>query len=471
MKWITYFSLTAFLTIALFSHIATAQTTTKQPNIIFILADDLGYGNLTSFNPKSPVPTPNIDRMAAQGTKFTQFYAGSTVCAPSRASLMTGKHMGHAYIRGNGNVSLRKQDTTLAQQFQQAGYKTGMFGKWGLGLENEPGAPHLKGFDSFYGYLLQRHAHHYFTDHLFEVKNKELKRVSLDSSEYTQDLIMDKALSFIKENKDSPFFLYLPITLPHAELKVPDALMKKYLNPDGSSKLGPEKPFYQRGTSYQTQLNPHAAFAAMIDKMDYDVGRVLQLVKDLNLDNNTYIFFTSDNGPHEEGGGDPVFFNSSGPLKGVKRDMYEGGIRVPLIVRAPGKVPAGKTRKDIWAFWDIMPTFNELTGRSAAKNIDGLSFTNALLGKNQKKKHEYLYWQFNEGQLKEALLQNDWKLIRYKEKGKTEILELYNLKSDIGEKNNLLAKNPMKAAALLTLMKQAKTPAENPLFDWSEVEQ
>jgi len=471
MKWIAYFSLTVFFALILQSEKLLAQAAAKQPNIIFILADDLGYGNLTSFNPKSPVPTPNIDKMATEGTKFTQFYAGNTVCAPSRASLMTGKHMGHAYVRGNGNVSLRAQDTTLAQEFQQAGYKTGMFGKWGLGLENEPGAPQLKGFDSFYGYLLQRHAHHYFTDHLFEVKNKELKRVSLDSSEYTQDLIMDKALSFIKENKDGPFFLYLPITLPHAELKVPEALMKKYLNEDGSSKFGPEKPFYQNGTTYKTQLYPHAAFAAMIDKMDYDVGRVLQLVKDLNLDDNTYIFFTSDNGPHEEGGADPVFFNSSGPFKGVKRDMYEGGIRVPMIVRAPGKVPAGKTRKDIWAFWDIMPTFNELTGRPAPKNIDGISFTNAIWGKTQKQKHDYLYWQFNEGQFKEAILQDNWKLIRYKEKGKTEVLELYNLKSDIGEKNNLFAKNPAKAAALLTLMKQAKSPAENPLFDWSELEQ
>jgi arylsulfatase A-like enzyme len=240
-----------------------AQSTARKPNIIFILADDLGYGNLTSYNPKSPIPTPNIDKMAKEGTKFTRFYAGSTVCAPSRASLMSGQHMGHAYVRGNGNVSLRVQDSTLAQQMKKSGYTTGMFGKWGLGLENEPGAPHLKGFDSFYGYLLQRHAHYYFTDHLFEIQNNQLKKVKLDSSQYTQDLIVDKALAFIKENKEKPFFLYLPTTLPHAELKVPEALIKKYRNADGSSKFGPEKPYYQKGQSYHTQLQPRAAFAAM----------------------------------------------------------------------------------------------------------------------------------------------------------------------------------------------------------------
>ena len=471
MKFIFQIVCVCFIAAVFQSSKLSAQSTARKPNIIFILADDLGYGNLTSYNPKSPVPTPNIDKMAKEGTKFTRFYAGSTVCAPSRASLMSGQHMGHAYVRGNGNVSLRPQDSTLAQQMKKSGYTTGMFGKWGLGLENEPGAPHLKGFDSFYGYLLQRHAHYYFTDHLFEIQNHQLKKVQVDSSEYTEDLIVNKALAFIQENKEKPFFLYLPITLPHAELKVPEALMKKYRNPDGSSKFGPEKPFYQKGQSYHTQLQPRAAFAAMIDKMDSDIGRVLQLVKDLGLDENTYIFFTSDNGPHREGGGDPEFFNSSGQLRGVKRDLYEGGIRVPMIVRAPGKVPAGKTRSDIWAFWDIMPTFNELTGVKPPQNIDGLSFMNALSGKTQKQKHDYLYWQFNEGEFKEAILQENWKLIRYKEKGTAEILELYNLNTDIAEKHNLSKQNPVKTKTLLALMKQAKSPAENSLFNWTEVEQ
>ena len=469
MKWKSLFLVACCLAVT--AQTVFSQATKRKPNIIFIMADDLGYGNLTSYNPDSPVPTPNIDRMAKEGTKFTRFYAGSTVCAPSRAALMTGKHMGHAYIRGNGNVSLRPQDSILTQQLKNEGYATGMFGKWGLGLENEPGAPHLKGFDSFYGYLLQRHAHYYFTDHLFEVKNGQLNKVKVDSSEYTQDLIMDKALSFIEENKEKPFFLYLPITLPHAELKVPDALMKKYLNADGSSKFAPETPYYQKSQSYHTQLQPRAAFAAMLDKLDSDVGRVLKLINDLGLDNDTYIFFTSDNGPHQEGGGDPEFFNSGGPLRGVKRDMYEGGIRVPMIVRAPGKVPAGKTRDDIWALWDMWPTFTELTRTASPKGIDGLSFAPALTGKKQAQQHDYLYWQFNEGQLKEALLRDNWKLIRYKEKGKAEVLELYNLSKDIGEKQNLAAANPVKTKELLALMKQAKSPAENSLFDWTDLEQ
>lgn len=442
----------------------------RRPNIIFILADDLGYGNLSSFNSKSPIKTPNIDQLAKEGTKFTHFYAGNTVCAPSRAALMTGKHMGHAYIRGNANASLRPQDTTLAQHLQKSGYATGMFGKWGLGLENEPGAPQLKGFDTFYGYLLQRHAHHYYTDHLFEVKNRELSKVSIDSNKYVPDLILNRALGFIQENKSKPFFLYLSTTLPHAELKVPENLMKKFQNPDGSSKYPPEKPYYRNGGSYHNQPQPHAAFAAMMHRLDQDVASIVKQVKNLGLENDTYIIFTSDNGPHEEGGGDPTYFNSSGPLKGVKRDLYEGGIRVPLIVRAPGKVPAGKTREDAWAFWDMMPTIGQLTSTSVPTNIDGISFVNALKGKVQKQ-HDYLYWQFSEKGFKEALLQGNWKLIRYKDKGKPEVLELYDLSKDIGETNNIASTNYAKVQELKTLMKKSKTTAENPAFNWDDVEQ
>jgi len=442
----------------------------SRPNIIFILTDDLGYGNITSFNPDSPVPTPNIDKMAAEGTRFTRFYSGSPVCAPSRGSLLTGKHMGHAYIRGNGNVSLREQDTTLAQRLQNNGYATGMFGKWGLGLENEPGAPQLKGFDTFFGYLLQKHAHHYFTDFLYEVKNRELKKVNIDSTQYSQSLIMDHALSFIEENKDRPFFLYLSTTLPHAELKVPDSLMARFRNADGSSKFPPETPYYRKGSTYSTQLQPHAAFAAMLYRLDQDVARVLKQVKDLGLDDNTYIVFTSDNGAHEEGGADPKFFNSSGPLRGLKRDVYEGGIRVPLIFRAPGRVPAGKVSNEVWAFWDIMPTLGEITSTPVPAAIDGISFEKTIAGKAQKQKHDYLYWQFNEGQFKEALIQGNWKLIRFKSQGKPETLELYDLNNDIGEKNNIALTKPAKVKELKALMQSAKSPSENPLFNWSDIE-
>jgi len=464
----------SFLLLASFIILNKAEAqpkTKKQPNIIFILADDLGYGNISCFNPKSPISTPNIDKLAKEGTKFTNFYAGNTVCAPSRAALMTGKHMGHAYIRGNGNVSLREQDTTMAQSLQSAGYATGMFGKWGLGLENEPGAPQLKGFDSFYGYLLQRHAHHYYTDYLYEVKNRQLKKVSIDSNKYVQDLVMENALGFIKENSAKPFFLYLSTTLPHAELRVPDNLMKKFQNSDGSSKYPPENPFLRKGTSYSSQAQPHAAFAAMMYRLDQDVARIVKQVKDLGLENDTYIFFTSDNGPHEEGGGDPAFFNSSAEFRGVKRDLYEGGIRVPLIVKAPGKVPVGKTREDIWAFWDILPTIGSLTGSIMPNNIDGISFAPALTGKTQKQ-HDYLYWQFNEtGTLKEAVRQGNWKLIRFKEKGKAEILELYDLSIDKAEKNNIASSNYAKVKSLRAIMQQAKSPSENQAFNWESAEQ
>ncbi|MRG45521.1 sulfatase-like hydrolase/transferase [Chitinophaga sp. SYP-B3965] len=438
----------------------------KPPNIIFIIADDLGYGNLTSYNPTHKVPTPNIDRLAKEGTKFTRFYSGSTVCAPSRCALMTGKDMGHAYIRGNSREPIRLQDTTLATRLHNNGYATGMFGKWGLGEENTTGAPELHGFDAFYGYLNQTHAHHYYTNRLFEIQNGKTVRVELDSTQYSDELIIQKALTFIQDNKSKPFFLYLPLTIPHAELHAPPAFMQRFQNADGSSKLGPEKPFVSGAVaSYHPQPQPHAAFAAMISKLDDDVARVLALVKSLGLDDNTYIFFTSDNGPHQEGGADPEFFNSNGPLRGIKRDLYEGGIRVPLLVRAPGKVPANATRNDIWAFWDVLPTLCNLTNTPSPSGINGISFTNALNGKKQAQ-HEHLYWQFNEKQYKEAVVQGDWKLVRLKKKGEPFVVELYNLAKDIGEQHNIASQQPEKVKELNALAAQSKTTSELKVFDW-----
>ena len=447
-----------------------AQSTSKPPNIIFIVADDLGYGNITSFNSTSKVPTPQIDKLAKEGTKFTRFYAGNTVCAPSRCALMTGKHMGHAYVRGNKAVPLRAQDTTIAETLKARGYVTGMFGKWGLGEATQTGSPNLKGFDAFLGYLNQTLAHNYFPKSLFEIRNGQMQEVKSDTSLYSDDLFMNRALSFVRDNKSNPFFLYLPLTIPHAELKVPDSLMKPFLNADGSSKFEPETPFINKGGTYSSQPMPHAAFAAMLTKLDSDVGRIVELVKQLGLADNTYIFFTSDNGPHKEGGGDPEYFNSAGPLRGIKRDMYEGGIRVPLIAWAPGKVAAGKSNDNAWAFWDIPVTLCRLTNTPMPNNTDGISFAPAILGKHQLQQHDYLYWQFNESQLREAIIQGDWKLIRFKSKGSPEVLELYNLKQDIGEKNNLAASNPQKVKALRELMLKAKTPSESPAFDWSDVE-
>lgn len=443
----------------------------NRPNIIYIMADDLGYGNLTCYNPTSKVPTPNLDKMAKEGTRFTRFYAGSTVCAPSRCALMTGKHMGHAYVRGNGEIPLRSSDIILPELLKANGYATGMFGKWGLGTEENEGAPQKKGWDEFFGYLNQRHAHHYFTDHVWEVKNKKLSKVPLDTTQYTHDLIMDKALNFVRNHKNEPFFLYLPITLVHAELLIPAAYQQPFLNADGSSKLPPETPFYQKKATYHTQLQPHAAFAAMVNKMDQDVGRVLSLLKELGIDNNTYVFFTSDNGPHKEGGGDPEFFNSAGEFRGIKRDFYEGGIRVPMIVRFPQKVPAGKVNDVALASWDILPTITELTGtKNTLPAIDGISMKSALLGQKQQQ-HDHLYWAFNEGQLRECVMQGDWKLLRFKNRGKAEILELYNIITDPKELHNVASAHAGLVKKLYGIMKSAQSPAENPAFDWRKDEE
>jgi len=443
----------------------------NRPNIIFIVADDLGYGNLTSYNSKSPVKTPNIDRLGQEGIRFTNFYSGNTVCAPSRCALLTGRHMGHAYIRGNTRLPLRAQDSTLAQLLQQQGYQTGMFGKWGLGEAGTTGSPELKGFGTFFGYLNQQHAHDYYTNHLFEVKNGKINKAPHDTTVYTQDEIMQHAVAFLKENKDKPFFLFLPFTLPHAELSPPAADIQPFLHADGTSELGPETPYERKGGTYRSQQHPHAALAAMIARLDRNVGEITALVKQLGLDDNTYIFFTSDNGPHKEGGADPEYFDSNGPLRGLKRDLYEGGIRVPLLVRAPGKVSAGQVSHIPWAFWDILPTITDLTHAVTLSGIDGLSYSKALNGGKPARQHDHLYWQFNEGVLQEALLQGDWKLIRFKKQGIPARFELYHLSDDVGEQYDLATKYPEKVKALASLMQQSKTPAEHPEFNWSAVEQ
>ena len=463
-----------FLATLLFSGIivqTTAQTRQARPNIIYIMADDLGYGNLTCYNPGGRVPTPNLDAMARQGTRFSRFYAGSTVCAPSRCALMTGKHMGHAYVRGNGEVPLRTTDTTLSQRLKASGYVTGMFGKWGLGTENTAGAPQLKGWDEFLGYLHHRHAHNYHTDHLWQVRKGQLSKMPLDSATYTHDLIVGRAMDFVRENRAKPFFMYLPITLVHAELSTTAADLKPFLNADGSSKLGPEKPYFKNRppSLYATQTQPRAAFAAMLTRLDGDVGRLMALLKSLGLDKNTYFFFTSDNGPHKEAGADPEFFDSNGPLRGVKRDLYEGGIRVPMLVQGPG-VPAGRVSDVALANWDIQPTLCALTG-TPVPVADGISFVGLLRGGAAPAPGRTLFWQFNESELRQAVSQGDWKLIRFKNGGQPERLELYNLTSDLGETTDLAAQQPQRVAALRTLLQQAQAPAEHALFDWKAKEQ
>lgn len=435
------------------TYLSAQQKNERHPNVIYIMADDLGYGDLGSYGQKTLL-TPNIDRMAQEGVRFTQFYSGSTVCAPSRCALMTGKHTGNAYIRGNKELPLRATDMTLAKLMKQKGYATGMFGKWGLGLENNSGSPEKQGWDQFLGYLHHRAAHRFNVDHLWEVKDGILNKLPMDTMINTYPFIFKAAQNFISDHKSEPFFLYLPVTIPHAEMLAPTEESLKPFVKDGKS-IFTEKPFVNvTYASYRPQEMPNAAFAAMMWQLDQDVGKLLQLLKDLHLDDNTFVFFTSDNGPHQEGGREVEYFDSNGSLKGYKRDLYEGGIRVPMIAWAPGKIKGGTTCTEPFANWDILPTLSELTGQKIPAAIDGISFYKTLHNQKEKQKHTYLYWEFFERGFDQALRADDWKIVRRSmNANKT---ELYNLAADIGEQRDVAAQYPEKVKKLEKLMDKAR---------------
>jgi arylsulfatase A-like enzyme len=419
------------------------------PNIIFILADDLGYGDLGCYGQKQ-IQTPNLDQMAREGMRFTQCYAGSTVCAPSRCCLMTGYHTGHALVRGNARVPLRAEDVTVATVLKSAGYATGLVGKWGLGEADSSGIPNKQGFDYFFGYLNQVHAHNYYPDFLW--KNQEKfplegnvvqKGVAVKRAQYSHDLFTREALGFIERQKEKPFFLYLAYTIPHAN--------------NEAGKEGMEVPS-DAPYSDRPWPQPQKNHAAMITRLDHDIGRLFKKLKEQGLDENTIVFFSSDNGPHKEGGADPKFFSSSGPLRGFKRDLTEGGIRVPLLVRWPGKIKAGAVSDQVAAFWDVLPTLAELGRAKAPAGLDGISLVPALLGHKQKQ-HDFLYWEFHERGFQQAVRMGDWKAIRLKV---GEPLELYDLKSDIGEKTNVAAKHPEVVARIEAYLRTARTESK----DW-----
>ncbi|MFW5823032.1 MAG: arylsulfatase [Tangfeifania sp.] len=448
------------------------ETRSAKPNIIYILADDLGYGDL-SCQGQMHFQTPNIDRLAKEGITFTQHYAGSTVCSPSRSVLLTGQHTGHTPIRGNkrdgnkGNWPLDAEALTVAEILQENGYVTGAFGKWGLGYPGSEGDPNNQGFDEFYGYNDQTLAHNYYPWFL----NHNQDTVWLDDNAgngegtYAPIPIHEQALKFLENNKDRPFFMYYPSVIPHAELFAPEQYMEKY-----RGKFLPEKeykgadegaPRYKTG-GYGSQPESHAAFAAMINLLDDQVGEILSKLKELGLDENTIVLFSSDNGPHLEGGADPDYFDSNGPFKGYKRDLYEGGIRVPMLVRWPGKIEPGSMSDHVSAFWDVLPTFTDLIDAPTPENIDGISFLPSLLDEGNQKKHNYLYWEFHEKNGRLAIRQGDWKLVRYDvftpEKTTT---ELYNLTDDPGEENNIAEENPEMTSKLLQLLESARTPSED----------
>jgi arylsulfatase A-like enzyme len=431
-----------------------------KPNIIFILADDLGYGDLGCYG-QTKIKTPNIDKLASEGIRFTDCYAGSTVCAPSRCALMTGLHTGHNRIRGNGaGLALAPEDVTVAEVLKRAGYHTALIGKWGLGDEGSTGLPTKKGFDEFLGYLNQTHAHDYYTDHLYHYDLKlDFMNRRQELAEnwggkkvlYIPDLFTQAATNVIRINKPDqfnnyrPFFLYLAYITPHANDEEGQRT--------GNGMQVPSDTPYGDESWPQVEKNK----AAMITRMDKDIGKLMDLLRAYKIDENTVVFFASDNGAHKEGGVDPKFFQSSGNLRGIKRDLYEGGIRVPMIVRWPGKIKPGQVNDQIWAFWDFLPTAAEIADVKAPEKIDGISMVPTFLSQRQTNQHAGLYWEFHERGFQQAARMGDWKAVRPQADEK---LELYNLKTDISEKHNVAEKNPEIVAKMDAYLKTARTESE-----------
>lgn len=429
----------------------------RKPCIVFIMADDLGYGDLGCYG-QSKIKTPNLDKLAAEGVRFTSFYAGSTVCAPSRCALMTGMHTGHATIRGNALVPLRPQDRTIAEVLKDAGYLTALIGKWGLGEPDTSGLPQRQGFDHFLGYLNQTHAHDYYTDHLwrydplsgYEGQNQFPENTGGGKRIYAPDLFTTAALNFIRSykpdrlNQQRPFFLFLSYTIPHAN--------NEETRKSGNGMQVPSDEPYNNEPWPQQEKNK----AAMITRIDRDIGFILESLKGFGIDQNTIIMFTSDNGPHKEGGNDPKFFQSSGPFRGIKRDLYEGGIRVPMIVRWPDGLKPGRVSDQVWAMWDVLPTLAEAARVKAPDGIDGISMFPAITGRAQTNQHEYLYWEFHEKGFHQAARKGDWKAVS--PAGKS--LEIYNLAKDPGETNNVAQSNAELVRDFTEYFKTARTESE-----------
>ncbi|MCF8391577.1 MAG: arylsulfatase [Bacteroidales bacterium] len=451
------------------SNIKTVEET--KPNIIYILADDLGYGDLGCYG-QINFETPNIDQLANDGMRFINHYSGSTVCAPSRSVLMTGLHTGHTFIRDNkeyipeGQHALKAVAFTIAEMLKEAGYTTGAFGKWGLGFTGTEGDPNNQGFDEFFGYNCQRMAHRYYPSYLWHNDQK----IYLPGNDWTRkvsyapDVIQEKVLEFIEENKNSSFFLYYPNVIPHAELIVPeDEIFNQFKGKfeerpfkGGDSKESVRKASYGGElniSAYCPQEYPKATYAVMIRRLDNQVGELILKLKELGIYNNTLVIFTSDNGPHGEGGINPDDFNSNGELRGMKRDLYEGGIRVPMIACWPAKIKSGAESGHISAFWDILPTFAEMANIEVPENIDGISFLPTLLGEKNQKTHEHLYWEFHAMGGKQAVRKGNWKAVRLNcyDYSKT-LVELYDLENDPGESTNIAQKYPEIASDMIKIM-------------------
>lgn len=461
----------------------------QRPNIVLIMADDLGYAELGCYGQKW-IKTPNIDRIAAEGIRFTQFYSGNAVCAPSRCCLMTGMHPGHARIRNNGRPEylqhlapkygwefpgqhpIEDSDVTLAEVLKAKGYATAAIGKWGLGHFGTTGDPNLQGFDLFYGFNCQGHAHNHYPRFLWRNRQKEIlpgNDRSATGQTYSQDRFREEALKFIRENRDRPFFLYLPFTIPHLAIQVPEESLAQY-----RGKI-PEEEYEHRG--YIPHPTPRAGYAAMISHMDRDIGAIMALLKELKLDENTVVFFTSDNGPTYDrlGGSDSKFFESAGQFRGFKGSLYEGGIRVPLVARWPGHIKPGTTSDHIAANWDLFSTVAELGTGEAPKDVDGVSFVPTLLGQGEQKKPEYLYWEFPGYGGQQAVRRGEWKAVRQnlmRTKRPDQIkTELYHLGNDPGETRDVAAEHPEVVAEMEAILATARVPNERfriPVLDQAE---
>lgn len=452
----------------------------RLPNVIFILADDMGYTEVGAYG-QQIIKTPHIDQMVAEGMRFTQHYAGQTVCAPSRCSLLTGKHQGHATVRNNltvapypdiltqirtdtfpGQFPLAADDVTIAELLKARGYATAAMGKWGLGKEGSTGDPLRHGFDLFYGYLDQGHAHNHYPRFLWSNGVKEFlpgnDGESVSGQTYSQDKFTDSALSFIRQNQDRPFFLYLPFIIPHVSIQVPDSSLNQYRG------ILPETDYTWIDSDYVKPPFPHAGYAAMISHMDRSIGTILALVKRLGLDDDTIVFFASDNGPVYDriGGSDSYFFKSAAPFKGLKGSLYEGGIRVPLIVRWPGHVQRASVSEHISAFWDTFATIADLTETKAASTTDGISYAPTLRGQGPQATHDYLYWEFMDYGGQQAVRMGTWKAIRQDMSGSSSKAnlktELYDLSQDPGETQDVAREHADIVGRAVKFMSESHTP-------------
>ena len=473
-----YASLTAFLLFPL--QIAAGSELGDVPNIILILADDLGYAELGCYG-QTKIKTPHLDQLARDGMRFTQFYSGAPVCAPARCTLMTGKHSGHAYTRNNadykdpeklaaklgweaftGQQPIPAEAVTIAELLKARGYATGAIGKWGLGNFGTSGDPNKQGFDFFYGYTCQRHAHNHYPKFLWQNGVKQVL-VGNDGGAtgaiHSQERFTAEAVQFLRDHKDGPFFLYLPFIIPHASIQVPDAELAQYQDmPEGDA--APRD-------GYKPHPRPHAGYAAMVSFLDKAVGEILAELDKLKLADNTLVLFTSDNGPTHGrvGGADSDFFASSGPLRGRKGSVYEGGLRVPLIARWPGKIKAASESEHVAAFWDMLPTLCDIAGSDGLQlpdDIDGTTFAPTLLGQRQQKEHGYLYWEFPGYGGQQAIRVGDWKAVRTEMHGAKGPLktQLYLLSDDIGETKDVAAAHPEVVTRLEILLQNARTPSK-----------